>query len=290
MLEQRPQCWYGYNEIARFYLDQGRDEEAARALQAIVRLAPTHAAALHNLAFVYIKIGRNDDAIERAADSVRFGIGPLGYSTLGRAYQAKGCSSDALVNLRRAAEEADRAEERTGEAYPTSYLVWKNLADVLAESGREREAREAYEETVLRSRQYLADRPSHRVGLAYLALSLARLGETTAALKEAEKAVLVAPDNEEILLHAATVYEIAGDRDRALDLLASAFQNGLYVREAQHAVAMAHLRADPRYPAMLLRFGLDAGQDPGSTTLPEAAGCPDSNEAGRGLRERGQNS
>ena len=285
VLAQRPACWYGYNEIARFYLNHGRHEEAARALQTIVRLAPGHAAAHHNLAFVYIKIGRYDDAIERAADSVKFGIGPLGYSTLGRAYQAKGCISDALANLREAVEAADRVESETGKPYSTRYLLWKNLGDALVASDQEAEAHLAFGEAVLRSRDYLADHPRHRVGLAYLALSLARLGQMSAALPEIETALLVAPDNEETLLRAATVYELAGDRDRALSLLESAFRNGLYLHEVQHTGGLRDLRTDSRYVELLSSFGLREEEDPGSTTVSDIVGCPGWPEAGKGLRE-----
>ncbi len=289
-LEIRPQCWYGYNQIARYYLNHGRHEEAARALQTIVRLAPDHAAAHHNLAFVYIKLGRYDDAIERAADSVRFNIGPAGYSTLGRAYLSRGCQADALLNLRHALDEADRIDRESGQAYARRYTLWKNLGDALTISGNESEAREAFQQTVRFSREFLADQPRYRVALGYLALSLARLGQTASALQVIETAIDVAPDNEETLFQAATVYEFAGLRDRALTLLKSAFENGLYVHEVQQTSGLEELQADPIYLNLLSSFDLDPRADPGSTTLfADVTGCPEWLQAGKGLRDRAPN-
>ncbi len=285
VIDQRPECWYGYNEIARFYLDHGRREEAARALQTIVRLAPTHAAAHHNLAFVYIKIGRHDDAIERAADSVKFGIGPMGYSTLGRAYQAKGCSTDALVNFRYSLADADRVERETGRPYATRYLLWKNLGDALDAAGRKEEAQDAFGRMLAFGQEYLAERPRHRVALGHFAFGLARLGRTEGAVDKIEAALSVAPDNEETLLRAATVYELVGDRKRALALLEDAFRNGLYVHEIQGADSLDALRASPQYRKMLSGLGYDDAEDPGSTIHPGSGICPESREAGQGLRK-----
>lgn len=283
-LELRPNCWYGYNEIARFYLDHGRHEEAARALQTIVRLAPDHAAAHHNLAFVYIKIGRYDDAIERAADSVKLGIGPLGYSTLGRGYLAKGCTEDALLNLQHAVREAERIEEQTGEPYATRYLFWKNQGDGLVVAGRDGEAREAFTQTVNFSLEFLAERPRHRVAAAYLALALAHLGRKNEALAAVEEALSIAPQNEETLLHAATAYELVGERKLALSLLESAFAHGLYLHEVRHTSGLEEVRRDRRYLEMVARLGLDANSTADSTTIVAITGCPQRAEAGRGLR------
>jgi tetratricopeptide (TPR) repeat protein len=284
-IELRPECWYGYNEIARFHLDHGRNEEAAQAFQQIIRLAPDHATALNNLAYVYVKVGRYEDAIERAADSMRFGNRIIGYSTLGLAYLYRGCSSDALLNLNYALADANLVEKETGRKYSRRFLLWYNLAEGLEAAGRAREAQDALRETEAAAREFLALDPGYRVARGFLALSLASLGIRREALQEIESLRKLAPNNEEVLFQLALAYEKLGDREQALESLKLALANGLYIHEISRSYPLAGLREDSRYRAILAQSGRRPSEDAGNTTLlREGGACPGWERPGQGLR------
>jgi tetratricopeptide (TPR) repeat protein len=82
---------------------------------------------------------------------------------------------------------------------------------------------------------------------ASLASYLIALGDKRQALEEIERAVDLSPKDENVMFRSALVYELAGDRGRALKALSSAAANGYSMAVIQAASDLAELRKDPRY-------------------------------------------
>ena len=53
---------------------------------------------------------------------------------------------------------------------------------------------------------------------------------------------------------AALIYELSGDRDRALSSLEAAIQGGQPLDEVRGEPALARLRADPRYQQLMAKL------------------------------------
>jgi tetratricopeptide (TPR) repeat protein/tRNA A-37 threonylcarbamoyl transferase component Bud32 len=262
-VEVSPRCWLVHNTLAHFYSRHARLPEAERELLEVVRLAPRNANAYHNLAFDYIKAGRLEDAIEMASRCIRLRQIPLAYATLGRAYLYRGCTDDALINLRKAVE-----------VDPNDYLLWANLAEGLSATRPDSdEAKAAYSRTVDLTRISLQKVPTGSYPRAQMALNLSRLGRDQAARQESQ----------DVLLLAVEVLNRLNARGRALNVLERALRAGLSVYEIQMRSGLAPLRSDPEYASMLRRLNLNPAADPGGVT-PGSAGCPASPQPGTGIR------
>jgi hypothetical protein len=72
-------------------------------------------------------------------------------------------------------------------------------------------------------------------------------GEHDLAKKEVSEAVRLASREGIILFRAAIVYEQAGDRKRALNLLGRALEAGFSLQQIRRAVPLADLRKHPEY-------------------------------------------
>ena len=134
--------------------------------------APYNATAYHNLAYDYLKQRRYDDAVEMSAKAVAFRRTALAYSTLGRGYLEKGCTQDALLNLRAAV-----ASE------PDSFILWANLAEALYRIQPDSSnAAAAGVRTAELSKQALESTPDDPLADAQCGLNLARSGRTAEAI------------------------------------------------------------------------------------------------------------
>jgi tetratricopeptide (TPR) repeat protein len=270
-IELAPRCWLTWNALADYYSRHSRYLEAEQALLEAIRQTPRNASVYHNLGFDYIKRGRYDDAIVMVSKSIALSPSALQYSTLGQAFSCRNCADAALVNLRHATS-----------LEPDYYIVWANLADALVRRNpADPEAPGVFVKAVETARRLIERTPMHARARARLALNLARLGETGAALGEAEKLLRLAR-NEESLLAAAQVQDVAGRRNDALRLLDEAFAAGLSIHQARAAADLAALRADPRFAAMLARRGIDPNT--GAENVDRAAhSCPVSAVPGQGF-------
>jgi adenylate cyclase len=93
-----------------------------------------------------------------------------------------------------------------------------------------------------------------------LAGTLARLGQREAGIPYMERALKLRPDDYATLYNAACYYSLAGDTERALDLLERAVAAGTGSREwIERDNDLAALRGHPRFAALLTK--LEAGSE-----------------------------
>lgn len=90
--------------------------------------------------------------------------------------------------------------------------------------------------------------------LGRVALYLARLGEKGDAVVKTKQAVQLASTNRSVMWNAALTYELADQRDLALEAVKSALQSGQPVQEISHEPALAKLRLDPRYNRLMAGY------------------------------------
>lgn len=264
-VQQAPQCWLAHNTLADFYSRRARFQEAEAELLEVVRLAPRNANAYHNLAFNYIKEGRLDDAIEMASKAIGLRPIPLAYSTLGRAYLYRGCVSQALSQMQHAVQ-----------LDPAYFVVWANLAEGLYASSRKSEqARDAFGRTVELARRAVQLDPSQAYAQAQLALNLARMNHSAAALEAMDRAVGLAGESHDIMLLTAETLEALRLRTRALRQVERALQAGLSVHQVELSIGLAELRRDPAYASTLRRLKLNPSADPGGLTPGTGKPCPE---------------
>jgi adenylate cyclase len=106
--------------------------------------------------------------------------------------------------------------------------------------------------------------PDNVRALYLLASTLARVGRRGDGIPYRERALRLRPDDYATLYNAACYYSLAGDVDRALELLERACQFGGGNREwIERDGDLAALRGNPRFDALLARLEHDV-----ATTTP----------------------
>ncbi len=108
--------------------------------------------------------------------------------------------------------------ERASQLTPKSEQVWGNLGDAYAcVPGRKGDANPAYRRAVQLGQARLAVNANDGETMSVVALYEAKLGDKTKALENIEKARRLAPGSRKVHWEAALIYELAGQRDRALE-------------------------------------------------------------------------
>jgi tetratricopeptide (TPR) repeat protein len=130
-------------------------------------------------------------------------------------------------------------------------MVLGNLGDSYRRAeGLKSNAGPAYEQAIGLVRDMLAKTPDDSGIRSSLAVYLAKLGDTAGALAELAQVEKVPGRDKGILFKSALVYEVAGDRAKALAALRRAIEAGYSRLEIANEPELAKLRSDPGYPSI----------------------------------------
>ena len=109
------------------------------------------------------------------------------------------------------------------------------------------DARQAYQRALETATEQLKANPKDPVVLSGIALYHAHLGDKQEAEEFIGRALEVAPNDSDTLFTSALVYEIIGNRDKALTELAQANKAGYSLEEIEKEPELKKLQGDPRY-------------------------------------------
>jgi len=237
----RPGDWASLNALGGFYYRRGRYQDAIPLFQQITQLAPDNSQGYTNLGATYAMLGQNESAAVSFKQSLALRPSASAYSNLGTVYFFLGRCAEAVPLM-----------ERASQLTPKSEQVWGNLGDAYAcVSGRKRDAEYAYRHAVQLGQEHLKVNANDGETLSVVALYQAKLGDGTKALDNIQKARHLAPGSRKVQWEAALIYELAGQRDNALDALQAAIRGGQPLDEVRGEPALAKLRADPRYQQLM---------------------------------------
>ena len=237
----RPQYWAGYSSLGVFYFQQARYDDAIKMFQEVVTLAPDNYRGYSNLGAMYVAQSRYKEAVAELEKSVAIRPSVEAYDNLGNAYFAMRRFDEAARNF------ADGLK-----LDQTSWLSWGNLGDACYwASGRRQEAGNAYREAIRLADEKLRVNPRDGQTLAYRAVYLAMVERKDDALTSLRGALSFSPDDPDVNLRAALVYNHFGDVNQTLGWLRKALAKGLPAAFIQTTPDFDHLRGDPRYEALL---------------------------------------
>jgi len=242
IIRLRPRFWTGHEGLAYFYARHAELVKAEQQYKIEIELAPESPFTYYSLGGIYLKQGRYADARKILAEGLRLGPTSGAYSNLAYTYSREGRDSEAVPLL-----------EKAVELNPNDHRLWRNLGDAQELSGHPQQARTAWKQGIAAARAQLAVRKDDQETLAALALLEAKSGERTAAVADAARAMGVPNPLAEILLKAAEVFELSGDRKRALDTLAAAIKAGCSREQIQNETELDGLRADARFGRLFRR-------------------------------------
>jgi len=231
-----PKDWRTYMEIGLDAYNNGHYKEAATNWEHVIQLEPNDVRALVNLGAVYHALGRDDDAASALQHALEIKPNADVYNNLGtiRYYQGK-------YDL------AAAAFEKTVALNANDYNNWASLGDAYRQLHNQSKANQDYQQAINLIKDQIAKHPDQVDLRAELALYLAKSGKKSEALQELQTVPVDAVKDPTILFEVAISYEVAGQRDKALDALIAAVKAGQSLDDIKNEPELVSLRADPRY-------------------------------------------
>jgi len=232
--EVQPDYYKPFEDLGAFYHYRSNYSEAVGAWEKMVDLAPDYSNAHFDLASAYRDWGR----FAEAEKEFRISIGlqdtsnaehALGYTLMfeGKDQQAIACYLSALA------------------LGPQTGLLWLNLGVSYRRTGAVSQAQAAFRHGLALTEEDLLQNPRSGVTRAQLAYLYARLGDRQRAHSEAEQALQLTPGDSDVRSTVAETYEVLGERDSTLEVLASA--PGAMLAELDRNPELAGLSRDPRF-------------------------------------------
>jgi eukaryotic-like serine/threonine-protein kinase len=220
----------------------GRYQEAASDLERARKLEPDSVSVLRNLGAVYHMLGRDDDAIAALQHAIEVKPDPDVYTNLGTIlfYQGK-------------YDESVPAFEKAVALNANNFEDWGNLGDAYRwSSGKKDKAKAAYQQAIQLAQEEIIKNPTQIELKSDLAMYLAKSGNTSAALQALKPVEEAHSKDPTVLYDSAVVYELCGQRDKALNSLLAAVQGGEDLNDIKNEPEFVSLRADPRYHLQIL--------------------------------------
>jgi eukaryotic-like serine/threonine-protein kinase len=236
-LQLDPKDWRTYVTLGVYAYRDGNFKQAVSQWEQARSLDPDNVLVLRNLGAAYHAIGRDDDAV--AALQHALVVKPTAdvYNNLGTVlfYQGK-------------YDQSVPAFEKSVALSASAFDSWGSLADAYRWSSTQKDkARPAYQTAIRLVREEIAKNPGQIDLRAQLALYLVKSGDKQAALQAMQPVAKTQVTDPAILYDMATVYELCGNRDQALESLLAAVKAGQDLNDIKNDPELVSLRADPRY-------------------------------------------
>jgi serine/threonine-protein kinase len=233
--------WRTHSELASFLFRRGRFQEAATAYEAARERVPDNIIVWRNLGAAYFQVGRYDDAAAALQRALEIAPTAATFTNLGTLRFYQGRYNDALP-----------AFEKAVELGANNSLYWGNLADAYRWApGRREDSIQAYSRAIVLQRDIAAKQPDDLDAKSRLALYLVKSNQTKQALDIASALEREAKLSSPVLMRLTVVRELAGDRDRALQLLQQLLAAGYPMKEIVNEPELTALRADARYHRLM---------------------------------------
>jgi len=189
-------------------------------------------------------LGRYDEAEKALRRAIAIQPSAAAYSNLGFCFF-----------LRRQYAAAVPWFEKATELQPNDDKLWRNLGDADSRvPALAAKSPAAYRTAITVAEQRLAVNPRSADALTALALYYAKSGDRAKALTNAGQATGLTLSSE-MYLRLVDTYEILGERDQALRLLAAGIASGLGKKQIEQDPDLERLTADPGYRQLLTKQG-----------------------------------
>jgi tetratricopeptide (TPR) repeat protein len=240
-----PREWRAPTEYAQFEFRRARYQEAAAMWERALEITPDNVLVMRNLAAVYFLLDRPEEATSMLQRALEVAPSAPIYANLGTIRFFQGRYTDAVTAFEKAVERA-----------ANNHLNWGNLGDGLRWApGRRKDAPAAYRRAVELINEQIVKKQDDSDLQSRRALYLMKMGEKERALSEAN--IVAARSNLTAQMHyrLTVIYELGGDRTRALVSLQQALAAGYAVKDLANEPELTSMRADARYHRLLNSVG-----------------------------------
>jgi tetratricopeptide (TPR) repeat protein/predicted Ser/Thr protein kinase len=229
-----PDYYETYQELGSFYFKRGEYLQAMEQFRKVVARAPRFYPAYTNLGGTLKELGRYDEAEQalRTSLSIKTTAGALNNLAAAKADQKRDLDA---IELYKKAYALD----------PRNYMYLMNLGDSSRRAGLAAKSEQYYREARDAALNDLQINPRSGRTRAYVAYLEARLGDSPRGQQEMEQALELEPNDKVVIRRAVVMYEMLGQRGRALEIAETAPSDVL--RELDRQPDLADFRRDPRF-------------------------------------------
>lgn len=221
----RPDDWTGYKALALFYYEREVHAKAAQQFQKVIDLTPDNAQGYSNLGVALYGL-KNYEGAEKAWLQV---------------LQLNPKDEGAMVNLGKLYLDEKHQPAKAIEMYQQAislnsrrYRTWGQLGRAFARSNQLTQASQAYAKAIELIDAEIRIAPQTPALHSALGFYCALLGKQD-YLPSVERALELAPNHRDTLLRAAETFAVAGNRDRAAQILGVAVARGLPLQSIQRS-------------------------------------------------------
>ncbi len=212
----RPGYWANYNWLGELFLNEGKYADAEPKFSEVIALAPDSYVGYGNLGDAYLYEDQYTKALPLLQRSVDINANSENTSNLATLYFA----------LRRFADSA-RTNEKAVALNNSRYDIWGNLGDAYYWSPGERsKSFPAYRSAIDLADRHLTTNPRDATALSYLAQYNAMVGQANAATDNINRALALAPNDQNVLFEAGLVFDQLDRPEKSLDYLEKAVAAG----------------------------------------------------------------
>jgi eukaryotic-like serine/threonine-protein kinase len=236
--EVQPDYYKPFQDLGAFYYYRSNYSEAVRAWEKMVDLAPDYANAHFSLASAYRDLGRFADAEKEFRTSIGQQDTSNAEHALGYTLMYEGKNQQAIACYLRALALG-----------PETGLLWLNLGVSYRRAGAGSQAQAAFKRALVLTEKDILENPRNGVTRAQLAYLYARSGDRRRAHSEAAQALQFTPSDSDVRSMLAETYEVLGERDATLALLAGA--PGAMLAQLNRNPELAGLSQDRRFMKLM---------------------------------------
>jgi serine/threonine-protein kinase len=239
-LQRHPQERIFADSLGSALYNLGNFEEAERAFRRSLEIEPDAVFAYSNLSSVLMAKGRSEEALQVLQQGLQVRPNSVLYTNLGHALFLK---AD-YVNAALAFEQAISPTKGN----PADYKAWANLGDTLLWlPGRREQAQLTYQKAAELLQPLLAKSPQDATMVSRMGLYLQRAGNSAEATTLSIRALALAPADANVHFRAALVFELQGNRTRAISAIQHARRLGYPKSYIEGEPDFLALRRDPHY-------------------------------------------
>lgn len=229
-----PEYYATYQELGVFYYRRGEYAQAAEQFRNVIARAPRFYNAYTNLGATLSEMGRDDEAVQALLTSLQI--------------RETGRALNSLAAIKAYQKRDDEAIVYYKKAYaldPGSYICLLNLGDSCRRQGLQAESQDYYSRAGELALKALQNNPRDGATRAYAGYLAARSGDRRRGQQEIEQALQFAPNDKLVIRRAVLIYEMLGERERALAIAENATSDVL--RELDRHPDLADFRQDSRF-------------------------------------------
>lgn len=235
----RPDYWDGYDELGSFYDRRQKYPEAVVQYRHAIELTPDNAQVYSNLGATYLDAGDPKyfpDAEKALLKSVSLSPSYFAYSNLGAMYGAEHRYADVAAVTELALELNDN-----------DWVVWENLVTAYEWMHDDKKADAARRKLQNGLEKSVKLRPQAADAQSELASVYAFNKQNDKALRGIRTALVLAPEDPQVLTTVGETYELLGDRSDAVKYIQLAIQKGAGRDDLASDPHLQHLLAEHKF-------------------------------------------